>query len=150
MNAAGTKAPTAGQRRVLARPVPGRLAIGLPALVIALAATASFASSAAAECFRYGEVVTLSGRYFAEVAPAADGVTRDPINDASRRATLLVLASPLCVNADQISGGVSTALSIQLSCPDTHSADGTELSIEGRLVGAHTGNGQVPVLLMCL
>lgn len=123
---------------------------GLSALALVLAATAWSAPALAADCFRYGEIVTLSGHYFAEVAPADDGVVRDPINDAARRATLLRLTQPYCVNADVLSRGVATALNIQLSCPALHQADGSALSVTGRLLGAHTGNGQTPVMLMCL
>ena len=123
---------------------------GLSALALVLAATAWSGAAAAADCFRYGEVVTLSGQYFAEVAPADDGVVRDPINDAARRATLLKLTARYCVNTDILSRGVTAALSIQLHCPAVHPTDGSELSLEGRLLGAHSGNGQTPVMLMCL
>ena len=132
--------------------------IGLPVLVaVALAAVAwaaaqpsSAAAAAAAECYRYGQVVTLSGQYFARVAPVDDGVIRDPRTDLARHATLLSLASPLCVSPNSISRGVLAAATVQLKCPAIHPADGSELSIEGRLVGAHSGNGQTPVVLMCL
>ena len=137
---------------LLRRLTSGRPPIGLPVvlLVVVLAAIAWPGSAAAADCFHYGQVVTLSGEYFAKVAPVADGVVRDPINDAARRATLLRLTEPYCVNADVLSRGVATALNIQLSCPALHPADGSALSVTGRLLGAHTGNGQTPVLLMCL
>ncbi len=125
--------------------------IGFPVLlVVALAAIAWSASASAADCYRYGEIVTLSGHYFAKVAPADDGVARDPLTDAARRATLLKLTTSFCVDADIVSLGSPSAMSIQLSCPAIHPADGSALSIKGRLLGAHTGNGQTPVLLMCL
>jgi hypothetical protein len=125
---------------------------GLGALVLVLAATAwsAPAAAAAADCFHYGQTVTLSGHYFAAVAPADDGITRDPINDAARRSTLLTLTTPYCVDADVLSHGVATALTVQLHCPALHPADGSELSVTGRLLGAHTRNGQTPVVLMCL
>ncbi len=130
---------------------PGRPPIGLPIVLAAvLAATAWSASAAPAKCYRYGEIVTLSGQYFALVAPADDGLVRDPLTDAARRATLLSLTTPFCVDADIVSLGSTAALTIQLNCPAVHPADGTELSIKGRLLGAHTGNGQTPVVLMCL
>ena len=115
-----------------------------------LALIAFSASATAAECYRYGQIVTLSGQYFSLVAPADDGIVRDPINDRARRATLLELTTSYCVDADIVSRSVAAALTIQLYCPDVHPADGTELSIKGRVLGAHTGNGQTPVLLMCL
>ncbi len=125
--------------------------MGLPViLLIALAVTVWSASVATAGCFRYGDTVTLSGQYFAAVAPPDDGIARDPRNDAARRATLLVMATPFCVDADIVSLSVPPALSIQLNCPALHPADGSELSLKGRLIGAHTSNGQTPVLLMCL
>lgn len=127
--------------------------IGLPVLLaVVLTAVAWSASSASAEpekCFRYGEVVTLSGRYFADVAATDDGVVRDARTDTARRTTLLSLTTPFCVDADTISRGIAVAATVQLNCPAVHPADGTELSIEGRLIGAHSGNGQTPVLLMC-
>ncbi len=129
----------------------GRPPIGLPVvLMVALAAIAWSASANAAECFRYGEIVTLTGQYFAKVAPVDDGVVRDPINDLARRATLLRLTTPFCVDADIVSRSVPPALSIQLYCPALHPADGSQLSIKGRVLGAHTHNGQTPALLMCL
>ena len=125
--------------------------IGMPViLIVALAAIAWSASASAAECFRYGQTVTVSGHYFADAAPIDDGVIRDPLNDAARRATLLKLTTPFCVNADGVSTGIAAALTVQLNCPGVHPADGSELSLKGRLIGAHTGNGQTPVLLMCL
>ena len=124
--------------------------IGLPVfLLIVLAAGAWSASATAADCFRYGQVVTLSGRYFAGVAPVDDGVVRDQLHDAARRVNLLSLTTPFCVNADTVSRGVKAASTIQLHCPAIHPADGSALSLKGRIVGAHTGNGQTPVLLMC-
>ncbi len=99
--------------------------------------------------FRYGEVVTLTGSHFALVAPPADGIVRDPRNDAARRADLLVLNSSFCVNADELSGGVSEALTIQLNCPAVDVTDGSTITLTGRLVGAYTGNGHTPVLLAC-
>ncbi len=129
----------------------GRPPIGLPLiLIVMLVAIAWPASASAAACYRYGQVVTLSGQYFAKVAPADDGIIRDPLTDAARRATLLRLTTPLCVDADIVSLGVPASLSVRLNCPGVHPADGTELSIKGRLLGAHTHSGQTPVLLMCL
>ncbi len=119
-------------------------------LIGAVLAAASWSGAAsAAACFRYGEVVTLSGQYFTEVAPAADGVVRAPLQDAARRADILFLNTPYCVDADVLSGGVSAASEIQLHCPATGAADGSVLSLTGRLFGAHTGNGHTPVLLAC-
>jgi hypothetical protein len=136
---------------ILRRLTRGRPPIGLPVLLIAaLVAIAGSDPAAAADCFYYGETVTLSGQYFANVAPADDGVVRDALNDDARRVTLLKLAAPFCVDADGISGGVTAALTIQLNCPALHLTDGTELMVKGRLLGAHTGNGHTPVLLMCL
>ncbi len=124
--------------------------IGLPVLlVVALAAIAWSASASAAECYRYGQVVTLAGHYFAKVAPPDDGVVRDPLEDTSRRATLLRVNTPFCIDADIVSRGIPMAMNIQLNCPALHPADGSALSIKGRLRGAHTGNGQTPVLLAC-
>ena len=148
------------ERRSLAEVVHGillrhltmrRPPIGLPVLIaVAFIAIAWSGSAMAAGCYRYGEIVTLSGHYFAEVAPVDDGVIRDPLEDAARRATLLELTMPFCVDADIVSLASPSAMSIQLNCPAIHPTDGSALSIEGRLLGAHTGNGQTPVLLMCL
>ena len=122
----------------------------LACLTGVLALIASSASASAAACYHYGQTVTLSGQYFAKVAPVDDGVIRDPINDLARRATLLELTTPYCVDADIVSRSVPASLSIQLYCPALHPVDGTELSIKGRVLGAHTHNGQTPVVLMCL
>lgn len=129
----------------------GRPPIGMPILLVAvLAGTVWSGSARAAECFRYGETVTLSGHYFAHVAPPDDGIVRDARNDVARRAALLSLAAPYCVAGDDVSRGVTAALSVQLNCPAIQAADGMALSVTGRLLGAHTGNGHTPVLLMCL
>ncbi len=118
-------------------------------LAMAAITIAFWASPAAAECFRYGDVVTLTGAHLTLAAPPDDGVIRDPRHDAARRADLLVLDTPLCVNADVLSQGVSAATSIQLHCPMIDVADGSVISVTGRLLGAATGNGQTPVLLSC-
>ncbi len=122
---------------------------GVLALIVSTASAAAAAATATASCYRYGEIVTLSGHYFALVAPANDGVVRDPLNDAARRATVLRLTTPFCVDADIISRGIPVAMSVQLNCPAAHPADGAALTLKGRLLGAHTHNGQTPVLLMC-
>ena len=127
----------------------GKLWLAGLAGVLALIASSVAAAAATASCYRYGEIVTLSGRYFAMVAPADDGVVRDPLNDAARRATLLKLTTPFCVDADTISRGIPVAMTVQLNCPADHPADGSALTLKGRLLGAHTQNGQTPVLLMC-
>jgi hypothetical protein len=129
--------------------VMGRLN-GWPVFLgVALAIIAWSGSAAAADCFRYGQSVTLTGQYLVQVAPPDDGVVRDPRNDAARQATLLSLASPFCVDADAISVGVAAAVTVQLNCVAVHPANGSRLSVKGRLLGAHTGNGHPPVLLMC-
>ena len=148
------------ERRSLAEVVHGillrhltmrRPPIGLPViLAVALVAVAWSASAKAADCYRYGQVVTLAGHYFATVAPVDDGVVRDPLQDAARRATLLRVNTPFCVDADTVSRGIAMAATVQLDCPAIHPTDGSALSIEGRLLGAHTGNGQTPVLLACM
>jgi hypothetical protein len=100
-------------------------------------------------CFHFGEVVTLTGNYVAMTAPLADGVLRDSRTDAGRRADLLELRSPLCVLPDVISAGVHEAASVQLDCPGLKASEGGLLSLSGRLIGAHTGNGHPPIVLSC-
>lgn len=125
----------------------GFAAAALTALVMAV----SFANEPAfaGDCFRYGEIVTLSGHYASAVLPGADGVVRDLRTNAGRRADLLSLDSPLCVDADVLSGGVAGAMTVQVHCPVRDAADGSALSLTGRLLGADTGNGHTPVLLVC-
>jgi hypothetical protein len=120
---------------------------GLMAVVLASALWSGPASAAA--CFRYGEVVTLTGSHFTLAPPPADEIVRDPRNDAARRADLLILSAPYCVNADALSAGVSEASTIQLNCPAVDVTDGSNVTLTGRLIGAHTGNGHTPVLLAC-
>jgi hypothetical protein len=93
-------------------------------------------------------VVTLTGRYELNVvAPPPPGTgDREPVE--KRTANLLYLSSPLCVESNDLSEGVSAATDIQVLCPNLAAAN--RIEITGRLFGAHTGNGQTPVLLVCL
>jgi hypothetical protein len=103
----------------------------------------------AAECHRYGATVTLAGRYAqAALVESPSGAT-DPQAVPGRTANLLILDVPLCVASDSVSRGVSAALDVQVLCPDRVIADGEAVSVTGRLVGAHTGNGHTPILLVC-
>jgi hypothetical protein len=118
-------------------------------LKILVAALSVIGSPAlASECLQYGDVVTLDGQYgFAVLADGRNGT--DGIGDASEHANLLFLDSPLCITPDPVSGGVSDVTSIQLHCPALQANNGNALSLTGQLVGAHTGNGHTPVLLIC-
>ena len=112
-----------------------------------LAALCVWPAQAAATCARYGDVVTLAGRYVLQVVaplPAGTG-DREPIE--KRTANLLYLSSPLCVESDDLSEGIPAATNVQVLCPDLAAA--SQISITGRLFGADTGNGQTPVLLVC-
>ncbi len=95
----------------------------------------------AAECHHFGDVITIDGRY-----GDADGTGAKV---AARQGEVLFLDSAICVAADVISPGIAGAMSIQLHCPKIEVAHGTEVTVTGRLFGAHTGNGQTPVLLSC-
>lgn len=118
----------------------------LKILVVALSLIAS--PALAKECAQYGDVVTLGGQYgFSVLADGRDG--SDGIGDAGERANLLFLDTPLCIDSDPVSKGVSDVTSIQLHCPVLQASDGNVLSLTGQLVGAHTGNGHTPVLLVC-
>ena len=102
----------------------------------------------AAECMHYGATVTLRGIF----DPAVLSTPSDPLDTQlllGRAADLLVLDTPLCVAADAVSEGILAAADIQLLCPNLAAKSGGAASITGRLVGAHTGNGQTPVLLVC-
>ena len=117
---------------------------------MALAAIALQApASASAPCFRYGDIVTLTGRYAPLLAPPDDGIVRADRNDAARRADVLALSESFCVAADNLSIAIPAALSIQIRCPAVKSASGATISLTGRLLGAHTGNGHIPVILAC-
>ncbi len=101
--------------------------------------------AAAGTCARFGDVVTLSGRYVLHVvAPRSPG--EDEPRE-KRTANLLYLAAPLCVDSDDVSEGVPAAGNVQVLCPGLAAA--SPISITGRLFGAYTGNGQTPVLLVC-
>lgn len=119
----------------------------VPAVVVGCWLASSPAT--AEECFHFGEVVTLTGNYSAMTAPLADGISRDSRTDAGRRADLLELNSPLCILPDVVSAGVQDAASVQLDCPGLKASDGGLLSLSGRLIGAHTGNGHPPIVLSC-
>jgi hypothetical protein len=114
-----------------------------------VAAASLIASPALAkECLQYGDFVTLGGQYgFAVLADGRDGA--DGIGDAGEHANLLFLDTPFCITSDPVSKGVSDVTSIQLRCPALQASDGNVLSLTGQLVGAHTGNGHTPVLLVC-
>ena len=108
-------------------------------LKILIAACLLSTPALATDCLHYGDTVTLAGRYAAAV----------PVKGPGERTDVLVLDSPICVAADVVSDGVSGATSIQLHCPTNLADLGGALSLTGRLFGAHTGNGQTPVLLVC-
>src|SRR5437870_1708332 len=101
----------------------------------------------AGDCARFGETVTLTGRYELRVLAATPAGTYDRRGDEGRTANLLYLASPLCVGTDDLSEGVAAASDIQVLCPGLAAA--SRVAITGRLLGAHTGNGHTPVLLVC-
>ena len=130
---------------------PGRELGASANAVLATVALAAilWSGPAAGACFRYGDVVTLSGSHFNLVAAPVDGVIRAPQNDAARRADLLMLDAPFCVNADTLSGSVSGAATVQLNCPAIDVPDGSSVTLTGRLIGADTGNGHTPVILSC-
>jgi hypothetical protein len=101
----------------------------------------------AGECAHFGEMITLTGRYVLDVLAAPPVGAHDPRRDGGRTANLLYLASPLCVAGDDLSEGVPAATDLQVLCPNLTAGSGT--SITGRLFGAHAGNGQTPILLVC-
>jgi hypothetical protein len=113
----------------------------IAAVIFALPAPAGAASS----CVRFGDIVTLTGRYVLDVVAAPSPGADEPTQ--KRTSNLLYLATPLCVDSDDLSEGVSAAGNVQVLCPDLGA--GSQVSITGRLFGAHTGNGHTPVLLVC-
>jgi hypothetical protein len=103
------------------------------------------ASAQAASCLRFGDMVTLTGRYALQVVAAPSPGAVEPLE--KRTSNLLYLAMPLCVDSDDLSEGVSAAADVQVLCPNLAAA--SQVAITGRLVGAHTGNGHTPVFLVC-
>jgi len=102
----------------------------------------------AAECMRYGATVTLQGVFDAAVlSRPSDRLDAQLI--PGRTADLLVLETPLCIKADSVSDGILAATDVQLLCPELTVRSGGAVSVTGRLVGAHTGNGHTPLLLVC-
>ena len=102
----------------------------------------------AAGCFRYSDIVTLSGHNALSVLPPADDNARDPRTDAKRQADILFLSKPLRL-PDTVSAGVAAALSVQLRCAVPDPEAGAVVLPTGRLPGAHFSNGRTPVLLGC-
>lgn len=92
-------------------------------------------------CLRYGSTTTLAGHFAADVAPSG--------NASGRKADILTLNAPSCIAADVVSPGIPHVASVQVLCRDAEWVDGAPASITGRLVGAHTGNGHPPILLVC-
>jgi hypothetical protein len=92
-------------------------------------------------------MVTLTGRYVLHVvaAPVAGTYAPEPVE--KRTSNLLYPSSPLCIESDDLSEGVSAAGNVQVLCPSLAAA--SQVSITGRLFGADTGNGHTPVLLVC-
>jgi hypothetical protein len=123
----------------------------LKGLFASLAAAACLLASPAwaGDCFRFGATVTLAGRYAPAVLGESVNGNSDPGGVAGRTANLLILDSPLCVSADVVSAGVPAAVDIQLHCAELPEGSGKSVSLTGMLVGAHTGNGHTPVLLVC-
>lgn len=117
--------------------------------IIAAVAALLFTPAEAAQCVPYGTVVTLAGRYAPVIMAESSTRNSDPRGIPSRTADLIVLDVPLCVATDVVSRGVAAAMDLQLSCPDLVAERGERVSITGRLVGAHTGNGHTPILLVC-
>jgi hypothetical protein len=115
--------------------------------IILVAAALAFAGPAAADCQRFGATVSLTGQFMPAVL-AMNGHD-DPLGEPGRTADLLVLASSLCVAGDVVSPVVLAAASVQVLCPDFIPAPNGPSTITGRLVGANTGNGHPPVLLVC-
>jgi hypothetical protein len=104
--------------------------------------------AAAAQCMHYGATVTLHGIF----DPAVLSQPSDPLDTEllpGRTSDLLVLDAPLCIAADAVSKGIRAATDVQLLCPELAGKSGVAASVTGRLVGAHTGNGHTPVLLVC-
>jgi hypothetical protein len=91
--------------------------------------------------------VSLTGQFVPAVL-AMNG-NDDPLGEPGRTADLLVLASSLCVAGDVVSPVVLAAASVQVHCPDFVPAPNGPTTITGRLVGANTGNGHTPILLVC-
>lgn len=116
-------------------------------LALMLCGFVSASAASAEECHRYGAVVTMSGRYQPETVQ--ENTASNPGPTFRRRADLLFPNAPFCVSADVLSAGVQDAASIQLHCPLIRALDGATISVTGRLFGAHTGNGHVPVILAC-
>ena len=112
-----------------------------------LAALCVWPAQAAVACARDGDMVTLAGRYVLQVVapPSAGTGDREPVE--KRAANPLYASSPLCIESDDLSEGIPAATNVQVLCPGLAAAGQT--SITGRLVGADTGNGQTPVLLVC-
>ncbi len=79
------------------------------------------------------------------LGPATPG-DYDRRRDAGRTADVLY-GVPLCVASDDLSDGVPAATDVQVLCPDLLA--GSKIAVTGRLLGAHTGNGHTPVLLVC-
>lgn len=98
-------------------------------------------------CARFGAMITLSVRYVLHVLAAQPPGDYDHRRDEGRTSNLLYLASPLCVASDVLSEGVPAATDVQVLCPNL--AAGSQVSVTGRLFGAHTNNGQTPILLVC-
>jgi hypothetical protein len=115
--------------------------------IILAAAALLLAGPAAADCLRYGATVTLTGQFMPAVL-AMNG-NDDPLGEPGRTADVLVLASSLCVAGDVVSPVVLAAASVQVHCPDFIPELHGPTAITGRLVGAHTGNGHTPILLVC-
>jgi hypothetical protein len=104
-------------------------------------------TTAVADCYRFGDIVTLAG-IFAPAIVAENG-NPDPSGLAGRTSDLLLFDGLICVLADPVSSSVADAGDVQLRCPDLALQEGERATLRGRLFGAHTGNGHTPILLMC-
>lgn len=104
-------------------------------------------TAAAADCYRFGDIVTLAG-IFAPAIVAENG-NPDPSGLAGRTSDLLLFDGLICVFADSISRHVADAGNVQLHCPSLVLQEGEPVTLRGRLFGARTGNGHTPILLVC-
>jgi hypothetical protein len=131
----------------LSRGGPRPQSTGAMFKTVVVAACVLSSPAFAGECAHFGEMVTLTGRYVLDVLAAPSAGVRDPRRDAGRTANLLYLVSPLCVAGDDLSEGIPAATDLQVLCPNLSAGSGT--AVTGRLFGAHAGNGQTPILLVC-
>ena len=112
------------------------------------------ATPAKADCFRYGDLVTLSGIVAEALYPEEPDYESVKGGDAPAWRFVLLLYEPICTVANDMGGAVPAINALQVNCDAAGYATirknlGEGQSISGTLEPALTGHHHTAVMLTC-